>query len=163
MSTNNGNLVARFQDNIIVKLPYKDLDDVNSNHFKTNLSGLLLKNKFSVLILDFSKVNLIDSNGVASIINAWHQCSNFGIHLILCNLNEYTLTQINSKGVSKLIVIVYSLDQAIAKGIEYTEKMKHLCQSYNKLGYIFGDLYKDNTSPTACKETNRIEELIKVT
>lgn len=122
MSTNN-NITYKLNDTIIIKLPYQTFSDFVSDHFRKATNSFIQKNLNKVIILDFENVSTVLSSGIVEIIIFWNKCTSRGIKLIVCNIDEKTLSVIKNKSLDSLIEVTETIREAIGRADLYTQKL----------------------------------------
>jgi anti-anti-sigma factor len=150
MSIKSNNVVFKYKNNLIIRPPCSDFDHKYSISFRKDFDDLVCNLNFNVIIIDFAKVNFIDDSGLATIIYIWHKCSEIGIELIFCNLNDLSYMLIERKGIDSIIKITDTLHNALRVGIYYSKKMTEFCSNLDNMGTIFGASNSDQTIPAAC-------------
>lgn len=145
MANRNIDSVYKLTKNVIVKLPYKDLDFNTGLHFRQQSSKFIKPGINNVVIFDFSDVHLIDEHGLAAIMSIWSECSNKNIKLIFCNLNESLLLTMKSKAIDLLVDIVHSKEEATVKSVQYTLQMKDIQDKLNNFEALFGSYETTNS------------------
>ena len=144
MANKNIDSVYKLTKNVIIKLPYKDLDYNTGLHFRQQSSKFIKPGINNVVVFDFSAVHLIDEHGLAAIMSIWSECSNKNIKLIFCNLNESLLLTIKSKAIDLLVDIVHSREEVTVKCNQYTQQMKDIQDKSNGFEVIFGNYETTN-------------------
>lgn len=150
----NNSIVYKLRDNIVIKLPYKDFDFNASENYRALLPGYTRKVENSVLILDFSNVIMIDGNGLAALLYTMHVCSEKGIKVIICNLNEVSLNLLKSKGIDKLLDTAHNLKEATEISEKYAEMSVLFNQTSKSLEDIFGSPGQENIVSIPAKVYN---------
>lgn len=129
----------KVDNTIIFKLPYKDLNNKTSKDFKYRLLEVITNSTGNVIVLDFSKIRLIDNQGLGILIKTWSMCSKKGIELIICGLNDIIELYLKKRGLDKIVTIFNTLGQAISYAQNSTlNRINQYSQSIN-LEYLFGN------------------------
>lgn len=141
----NNNFIYKFNENTMVKLPYTDFNQEASIDFRKSIPSIILKQKRSALVLDFSNVKFVDAEGMGALTYAWHLCSDRNILIILCNVNNLITSLLIEKGLTKLVEILPSLNASTKRSQDYTKQMKALAVAQSRLDAVFGSYEQENS------------------
>lgn len=122
--TMTDNVMYKLNDTVVIKLPYETFSDFVSDHFRKATNSFIQRNLNKVIILDFENVKSVLSSGIVELIVFWNKCTSRGIKLIVCNIDEETLSVIRSKSLDSLIEITTTFREAISKADIYSENLK---------------------------------------
>lgn len=85
----------------IILEPKGNFTKVNTSKLQEELTNIFKNHEYSIILLDLTQVNFIDSGGLSILINAFRQAKMMNKNLNLCSLSSavkmtFELTQLNN-------------------------------------------------------------------
>lgn len=149
MANISNNSIYKLNENIMIKLPYTDFNLEASKDFRKVIPSIILQQNRSTLVLDFSQVSFIDSEGLGALLYAWRLCSERNILVVLCQANVLIQNLLQEKAMTKFLEIVQTVDDAAKRSQEYTSHMQALAMTQAGLDAVFGSYEPENSDYTS--------------
>jgi len=92
-----------------------ELDHHSAEHIIQKLDAEMMKSSTKNLIMDFSKVNFMDSSGIGVIIGRYKKIKSLNGKLSITGINDKILWIFNLSGILKLMPAYENIDEAIKK------------------------------------------------
>ena len=80
-----------------------EVDYTTAQQFREEVSALLAGYEFKVLVVDLKEVSFLDSTGVGTLVVASRICADFGIRMLLRNVNPFIARLFSVLGVSDVL------------------------------------------------------------
>jgi anti-anti-sigma factor len=110
---------TRTNDSVIIA-PKGRIDSETAPGLEKKLRAILAETS-SNLILDFSAIDYMSSAGLRIVLLAAKQTRSSGKGLVICGLNDNVREVFSMSGFDKILTIVVSREQAIAKMAEHSD------------------------------------------
>lgn len=101
----------KIRDIVIVKLD-GEINMTNSNELRERFKTILREGQSKVL-LDFEKVDFIDSSGIATLIEMFRNLGKVGGRMCLCQVNKKIINVLEITKVHKLFTIFENREEAL--------------------------------------------------
>lgn len=131
------------QDTILVSLPYDDFDQTASQHFKEMVHAITEKYRFNCLIIDFSRVMLIDATGLAAVVQALNTCSAKNIKLIVSSLRQNLFEIMNNRGILSLVEFFDNVHDALDSATKFASMQESIMKRTKSLETVFGNPFEE--------------------
>ncbi|MEW5819648.1 MAG: STAS domain-containing protein [Cyanobacteriota bacterium] len=151
--------IFKKEDSLLVKLPNSDFDSRFSFCYKQTIKQILAKHNCKALILDFSNIDMIDKDGLASLIYTLKIACSKGITLLTCCFNDNIIEAYDHSGLKSIIDFAKSIKEAfiMAEGmLELRQMEDHMSRL---MGNIFGYPLEENFGLTE-EEVSKIKSKI---
>lgn len=103
--------LEKVKDVMVIKLS-GDINMTNSNELRERFLALLKKGQVKVL-MDFEKVDFIDSSGIATLIEMFRNLQKVGGRIYLCQVNKKIVSILEITKVNKLFPMFENRAQAL--------------------------------------------------
>ncbi len=117
----NGLMKIDIQDEVVVLMPMKDLDEVHSARFQELIRGIVKKGHLFA-VLDLQNVNYLASATLGMIAASIETLASRGGKLVLSNVNQEALRILNVVKLEEVTSIHTTTEEAI-------EALNQLCKS----------------------------------
>ncbi|HPC99953.1 MAG TPA: anti-sigma F factor antagonist [Acetivibrio sp.] len=92
-----------------------ELDHHSAEHIIQKLDAEIMKSTTKNLIMDFSKVNFMDSSGIGVVIGRYKKIQRLNGKLFITGINDKISRIFNISGLLKLVPACENIDDAINK------------------------------------------------
>lgn len=92
-----------------------ELDHHSADHVRQKIDGELLKSTTKNVIFDFSKLSFMDSSGIGVIMGRYKNVNKLGGSMAIVSLNTQINRIIEMSGISKMIPVYESIENAVNK------------------------------------------------
>jgi stage II sporulation protein AA (anti-sigma F factor antagonist) len=92
-----------------------ELDHHSAGHIVQKLDAEIMKSTTKNLIMDFSKVNFMDSSGIGVVIGRYKKIQRLNGKLFITGVNDKISRIFSISGLSKLVPACENIDDAINK------------------------------------------------
>lgn len=146
---------------ILIRLPSGDFDYDFSQKFRQFLPQTLIKYQCNSVILDFSNISMLDSDGIATLIYTLRLCSSKGQNLLICSTNDSVRTTMIYKGLVNLIQVIHEASEAIEIAEKFNEVKIIEQQISRNFGNIFGYPQEENMGIAEDKITKIKDKILQ--
>jgi anti-anti-sigma factor len=80
-----------------------EVDYTSARQFREEVSALLADGELRVLVVDLNEVSFLDSTGVGTLVVASRICADFGVKMLLRNVNPFIARLFAVLGVSDIL------------------------------------------------------------
>lgn len=94
------------EKNGLVVLFYGDIDHETTLSYRDKLVNTIASKKYSRVVLDFEKVDFIDSSGIGMVLGRYNQIKHYGGKLYLSRLPEATRRLFDLTGLFTIIEVI---------------------------------------------------------
>lgn len=92
-----------------------ELDHHSAEHIRQKLDAQMMKSTTKNLIMDFSKVNFMDSSGIGVVIGRYKNIQKLNGKLVITGVNGRIKRIFEMSGLSKLMPTYENIDDAVNK------------------------------------------------
>ena len=98
---------------LLVEILSTELDHHVARNVRMEVDEILMKKQIDYLIFDFQYVNFMDSSGIGVIIGRYKKIVNHGGRVSVVNMNDRVKKVFNLSGMSKIIDVYDTFEDAI--------------------------------------------------
>ena len=98
---------------LLIEILSKELDHHVAREMRIEVDDILMKKQVDYIIFDFEYVNFMDSSGIGVIIGRYKKIVNHGGRVSVINMNSRVEKIFNLSGMSKIIDIYDTFEDAI--------------------------------------------------
>lgn len=98
---------------LLVEILSAELDHHVARDVREEVDSILMKKQIDYIIFDFQYVNFMDSSGIGVIIGRYKKIVNYGGRVSVINMNSRVRKLFNLSGMSKIINIYDTFEDAI--------------------------------------------------
>ena len=80
-----------------------EVDYISASQFREEVSALLAGGALRVLVVDLNEVSFLDSTGVGTLVVASRICADFGVTMLLRDVNPFIARLFSVLGVSEVL------------------------------------------------------------